>query len=122
MTTQILLEVPESRWVSAVLLIVTLGSTIGQTAKTLGLYKWAKIKTKVKYWNRLSRKSKKWERVWDESELLSSLIYYEFLLGYKFLKLLCNRLNLDLVDCCNLAWNEIKNRKGKTIDGTFIKN
>ena len=26
-----------------------------------------------------------------------------------------------LKDCLNLAWNEIKDRKGKTINGTFIK-
>lgn len=31
-------------------------------------------------------------------------------------------LNHDLTECANLAWNEIKDRKGKTIDGTFIKN
>ena len=30
-------------------------------------------------------------------------------------------LNLDLTECANLAWNEIKNRKGETINGTFIK-
>lgn len=34
----------------------------------------------------------------------------------------CNLLNLDIIECANLAWNEIKNRKGKTINGTFIKN
>lgn len=34
----------------------------------------------------------------------------------------CNLLNLDLTECANLAWNEIKDRKGNTIDGTFIKN
>ena len=41
----------------------------------------------------------------------------------KFDKLnsICELLELDLVECCNIAWNEIKNRKGKTINGTFIK-
>ncbi len=27
----------------------------------------------------------------------------------------------DLTECLNLAWNEIKDRKGKTVGGTFIK-
>lgn len=30
-------------------------------------------------------------------------------------------LNLDLTECANIAWNEIKNRTGKTVNGTFIK-
>jgi NTP pyrophosphatase (non-canonical NTP hydrolase) len=34
----------------------------------------------------------------------------------------CRVLNLDMTKCCNLAWNEIKDRKGITVGGTFIKN
>jgi hypothetical protein len=34
---------------------------------------------------------------------------------------LASKLNLDLTDCANIAWNEIKDRKGKTENGTFIK-
>lgn len=30
-------------------------------------------------------------------------------------------LNLDLTECANLVYNEIKDRKGKTVGGTFIK-
>ena len=30
-------------------------------------------------------------------------------------------LKLDLTECANLAYNEIKDRTGKTINGTFIK-
>lgn len=30
-------------------------------------------------------------------------------------------LNHDLIECANIAWNEIKDRKGKTLNGTFIK-
>lgn len=30
-------------------------------------------------------------------------------------------LKLDLTECANIAWNEIKYRKGKTVNGTFIK-
>ena len=35
---------------------------------------------------------------------------------------ICIKLDLDLTECANLAWNEIKDRKGNTIDGVFIKN
>jgi len=34
---------------------------------------------------------------------------------------ICNNLDLDLTECVNLAYNEIKDRKGQTINGTFIK-
>ena len=41
---------------------------------------------------------------------------------FQVLNGLCVRLNLDLTECANIAWNEIKNREGKTIEGVFIKN
>ena len=34
---------------------------------------------------------------------------------------ICLELNHNLTECANLAYNEIKNRKGKTENGTFIK-
>lgn len=33
----------------------------------------------------------------------------------------CAQNDLNPVDCLNSAWNEIKDRRGRTIDGTFIK-
>ena len=48
----------------------------------------------------------------------SKRIYYSL----AYLKDICRKLNLDLTECANLAWNEIKDRKGNTINGTFIKN
>ena len=39
-----------------------------------------------------------------------------------YLNDICTKLDLNLAECANLAWNEIKDRKGNTIDGTFIKN
>jgi len=30
--------------------------------------------------------------------------------------------NTTLTECLNMAWSEIKDRKGKTVDGNFIKN
>lgn len=35
---------------------------------------------------------------------------------------LSSALNFDLTECANIAWKEIKDRKGKTENGTFIKN
>lgn len=37
------------------------------------------------------------------------------------LTILAKQLDLDLDECLKSAYNEIKNRKGKTINGTFIK-
>lgn len=36
--------------------------------------------------------------------------------------ILSEQLSLNLEDCLESAYNEIKNRKGKTLNGTFIKN
>jgi NTP pyrophosphatase (non-canonical NTP hydrolase) len=35
--------------------------------------------------------------------------------------ILCKIKGVNLDQCLEQAWNEIKNRKGKTVDGTFIK-
>lgn len=35
--------------------------------------------------------------------------------------ILCRQLNLDPVKCLELAYDKIKLREGKTIDGTFVK-
>ena len=32
-----------------------------------------------------------------------------------------NQKGLDITSCLDAAYNEIKNRKGKTVNGTFIK-
>lgn len=37
------------------------------------------------------------------------------------INILANQLGFDIDDCEETAWNVIKNRKGKTINGTFIK-
>ena len=50
--------------------------------------------------------------------LNSKRIYYSL----AYLKDICTKLDYDLTECANLAWNEIKDRKGNTINGTFIKN
>ena len=40
----------------------------------------------------------------------------------EWLNFIAERTFNDLTECANIAWNEIKDRKGATIDGTFIKN
>ena len=45
-------------------------------------------------------------------------IYYSL----AYLNDICKKLDLNLAECANLAWNEIKDRTGQTINGTFIKN
>lgn len=34
---------------------------------------------------------------------------------------LCKQLGIDCVECLQLAYDKISKRKGKTIDGTFVK-
>jgi NTP pyrophosphatase (non-canonical NTP hydrolase) len=36
--------------------------------------------------------------------------------------ILAKQLGLDPADCLEAAWNEIKDRRGKTINGVFVKN
>lgn len=40
---------------------------------------------------------------------------------YVVLVILCMQLGLDINDCIKSAYNEIKDRKGKMINGTFVK-
>ena len=44
-------------------------------------------------------------------------------LGDSFVTLiiLCYQLELEPKECLQVAWDEIKDRKGKTVDGTFIR-
>ena len=40
---------------------------------------------------------------------------------YVVLVILCMQLGLDINDCIKAAYEEIKDRKGKMINGTFVK-
>lgn len=40
---------------------------------------------------------------------------------YVTLVILCQQLDIELSDCVNAAYNEIKDRRGKLVDGTFVK-
>lgn len=35
--------------------------------------------------------------------------------------ILCEQLDIDPAECLEMAYEKIKDRKGKTIDGTFVK-
>lgn len=58
----------------------------------------------------------------DFADLLSLIIYSENNIDFEVFLEICKRLDLNIIDCVSKAWNEIKDRKGKTINGSFIKN
>lgn len=55
---------------------------------------------------------------WILTEFDHDSIDIDFLI---YLSDLCGFYKLDLTECLNLAWDKIKNRTGKTENGTFIK-
>lgn len=62
-----------------------------------------------------------------ETDLYEMLKIVSFLTNYLFCELsllndIANILGLDLEECANIAWNEIKDRTGVTKNGTFLKN
>jgi NTP pyrophosphatase (non-canonical NTP hydrolase) len=59
------------------------------------------------------------ENIYD---LIDDIRYQMFNTAFDHLNDIAILLNLDLTECSNIAYNEIKDRKGKTINGNFIKN
>lgn len=61
----------------------------------------------------------------DGAETLKSLNkgYMEDEMGDIFVTLivLCNQLGIDCIECLNMAYDKISKRKGKTVNGLFIK-
>lgn len=61
----------------------------------------------------------------DGAETLKSLNkeYMEDEMGDIFVTLivLCNQLGIDCVECLEMAYEKISKRKGKTVNGLFIK-
>lgn len=55
------------------------------------------------------------------ADLLAMIIYSEYNVDFGVFLELCKRLNLNILDCVSSAWNEIKDRKGRTEGGVFIK-
>ena len=55
------------------------------------------------------------------ADLLAMIIYSEYNVDFGVFLELCRKLDLDIVDCVSSAWNEIKDRKGRTENGVFLK-
>ena len=86
---------------------------------------WAKEKDLLKKENSQAQMLKVLEEVGETAGALLKNKNQEIIdgLGDSFVTLinLCYQLDLEPKECLQTAWNEIKNRKGKTINGTFIR-
>ena len=86
---------------------------------------WAKEKDLLKKENSQAQMLKVLEEVGDTAGALLKNKNQEIIdgLGDSFVTLiiLCYQLDLEPKESLQTAWNEIKNRKGKTINGTFIR-
>ena len=59
--------------------------------------------------------------VGDNKDFISRDINLEMGDIFVTLIILCNQLHIDCVECLQLAYEKISKRKGKTIDGIFVK-
>ena len=86
---------------------------------------WAKEKNLLKKENSHAQMLKVLEEVGETAGALLKNKDQEIIdgLGDSFVTLiiLCYQLGLEPKDCLQAAWEEIKNRKGKTENGTFIR-
>lgn len=55
------------------------------------------------------------------ASIISNYVYTRRSIGIYAIHNIAKNLNLDLTECANIAWNEIKDRKGKTVNNVFIK-
>ena len=51
----------------------------------------------------------------------NGIFRYDLVFAVEYLKSISNILGYDFDECFELAYNEIKDRKGRWIDGTFVK-
>ena len=86
---------------------------------------WANEKDLLKKENSQAQMLKVLEEVGETAGALLKNKNQEIIdgLGDSFVTLiiLCYQLGVEPKDCLEAAWNEIKNRKGKTVNGTFIR-
>jgi len=89
------------------------------------ILKWAEPKGLLKYENRFKQYTKLQE---ESNELLIALCddnkeEIRDAIGdcVVVLTILANQVEMDIEDCIEYAYNQIKNRRGKTINGNFIK-
>ena len=89
------------------------------------VYKWAAEKGLLKKENSLAQFAKVNEEVGEIAAALLKGDHIELKdgIGDSFVTLiiLAYQNELNPVDCLETAWRVIKNRTGKTVDGTFIK-
>ena len=86
---------------------------------------WAEEKNLLKKENSQAQMLKVLEEIGETAGALLKNKNQEIVdgLGDSFVTLiiLCYQLELEPKECLKAAWNEIKNRKGKTVNGTFIR-
>lgn len=86
---------------------------------------WANEKELIKFENRFKQFEKVVEEVFELKEeiIQDNLDNMELEMGDCLVTLiiLSKQLGIDIVDCLEQAYNKIKFRRGKTIDGKFIK-
>ena len=86
---------------------------------------WAEEKNLLKKENSQAQMLKVLEEIGETAGALLKNKNKEIIdgLGDSFVTLiiLCYQLGLEPTDCLQAAWDEIKNRKGKTVNGTFIR-
>lgn len=87
--------------------------------------KWANDKDLIKFENRFKQFEKVVEEVFELKEEIiqdnKENMKLEFGDVVVTLIILSKQLNIDFEECLELAYLKIKNRKGKTIGGKFIK-
>ena len=54
-------------------------------------------------------------------KIISLIENFCYLNAIEELKSLCEKLNLNLIECVNLTYEKIKDRKGKTVNGSFFR-
>tara|TARA_Y100001954_G_scaffold133526_1_gene142642 strand:+ start:3252 stop:3545 length:294 start_codon:yes stop_codon:yes gene_type:complete len=86
---------------------------------------WAEEKNLLKKENTQAQMLKVLEEVGETAGALLKNKNQEIIdgLGDSFVTLiiLCYQLEIEPKKCLQVAWDEIKNRKGKTVNGTFIR-
>lgn len=68
----------------------------------------------INHWNELYSV----EKHYNEGHTSKEFLIYDLI---SYLSIVGNHFGLNLWDCLESAYNEIKDRKGKTVNGTFIK-
>lgn len=68
----------------------------------------------INHWNELYSV----EKHYNEGHTSKKFLIYDLV---AYLSIVGNHFGLNLWDCLESAYNEIKDRKGKTVNGTFIK-